>query len=113
MNPSVTISNFAQRLKTVMQELKKKHDVVLIDAPPLMLVHDAAIVSTMVDCVLFVVNSARVDEESLQKARQLLENGNANVLGIVLNHFEPAGVYGSYYSYYRELDRSEAEPARA
>jgi len=113
VNPSVTISNFGQRLKAILQNLKNRSDIVLIDAPPLMLVHDAAIVSTMVDCVLFVVNSARVDEESLQKAKQLLENANANVLGIVLNHFEPVGVYGSYYSYYRELDRSEAETARA
>jgi capsular exopolysaccharide synthesis family protein len=112
-NPSITLSNFSQRLKVILQTLKQKYDVILIDAPPIMLVHDAAIVSTLVDCVLFVVNSARIDEESLQKAKQLLENGNANVLGIVLNHFEPVGVYGSYYSYYRELERSEAEPAQA
>ncbi len=112
-NPSITISNFAQRLKVILQNLKQKYDVILIDAPPIMLVHDAAIVSTLVDCVLFVVNSARIDEESLLKAKQLLVNGNANVLGIVLNHFEPVGVYGSYYSYYRELDRTEAETAQA
>lgn len=112
-NPSITISNFAQRLQVIMQNLKQKYDVILIDAPPIMLVHDAAIVSTLVDCVLFVVNSARIDEESLLKAKQLLVNGNANVLGIVLNHFEPVGVYGSYYSYYRELDRTEAETAQA
>ncbi|HZL85592.1 MAG TPA: GNVR domain-containing protein [Candidatus Krumholzibacteria bacterium] len=112
-NPSITISNFAQRVKVILQHLKQKYDVILIDAPPIMLVHDAAIVSALVDCVLFVVNSARIDEESLLKAKQLLVNGNANVLGIVLNHFEPVGVYGSYYSYYRELDRTEAETAQA
>ena len=113
-NPSVTISNFAQRVKVILQTLKQKYDVILIDAPPIMLVHDAAIVSTLVDCVLFVVNSAKIDEESLLKAKQLLENGNAHVLGMVLNHFEPVGVYGSYYSYYRDIDRSEAEqPAQA
>ncbi len=112
-NPSLSISIYAQRHKLILQEQKQKYDVILIDAPPIMLVHDAAIVSTLVDCVLFVVNSAKADEESLRKAKQLLENGNANVLGMVLNHFEPVGVYGSYYSYYRDLDRSEVEPAQA
>jgi capsular exopolysaccharide synthesis family protein len=112
VNPNVTISNYAPRLKAVLHELKKTYDTILIDAPPLMLVHDAAVVSTLVDGVVFVVNSARVDEESLQKAKQLLDNAKANVLGIVLNHFEPVGVYGSYYSYYRET-ATTAEAASA
>jgi tyrosine-protein kinase Etk/Wzc len=108
VNPNVTISNYAPRLKAVLNELQKTYDTILVDAPPLMLVHDAAVVSTLVDGVVFVVNSARVDEESLQKAKQLLDNAKANVLGIVLNHFEPMGVYGSYYSYYKETDAAAA-----
>ena len=111
-NPSITVSNFVQRMKVLLQQMKQKYDVILVDAPPIMLVHDAAVVATMVDAVVFVVNSARIDEEALHKAKQLLENARANVLGIVLNHFEPAGVYGSYYAYYRELEKSEAEAAR-
>ncbi len=97
----------------ILSQLKRRHDVILVDAPPLMLVHDAAVVSTMVDGVIFVVNSSRVDDEALLKAKQLLENANANVLGIVLNDFETTGVYGSYYTYYRELDGAQAEPASA
>lgn len=112
-DPSATISNYAQRLKAVLSLLKQCYDVILVDAPPLMLVHDAAVVSTMVDAVVFVVNSSRVDDEALLKAKQLLQNANANVLGMVLNDFETVGVYGSYYTYYRELDGAQAEPASA
>ena len=113
MDPSVTVSNYAQRLKAILSQLKQRHDVILVDAPPLMLVHDAAVVSTMVDGVIFVVNSSRVDDEALLKAKQLLENANANVLGIVLNDFETTGVYGSYYTYYRELENTQSEAASA
>jgi len=113
MDPSVTISNYAPRLKVILSQLKQRHDVVLVDAPPLMLVHDAAVVSTMVDGVIFVVNSSRVDDEALLKAKQLLENAGANVLGIVLNDFETVGAYGSYYTYYNNVETAQPEAAAA
>jgi len=71
-----------------------------LDAPPLLLVHDAALLAGMVDGVIFVVSSQRADAELLGRAKKLLADAKANVLGVVLNHVDPERVYGygKYYS---------------
>jgi Mrp family chromosome partitioning ATPase len=54
----------------------------------------------IVDAVLLVVDANKCDKEMLLKAKKLLENSKANVVGIVLNNFEVEGSYKTYYSSY-------------
>jgi tyrosine-protein kinase Etk/Wzc len=87
-------------LRELIGRLTTTHDVVLLDAPPLLLVHDAALLAGLVDGVIFVVSSERADAELLGRAKKLLTDAKANVLGVVLNHVDPERVYGygKYYS---------------
>lgn len=87
-------------LESMLAALRSNHDVILVDAPPLLLVHDAGLLARLVDGVLFVVSAHRADDELLSRARQILERADATVLGAVLNHADPARVYGygKYYS---------------
>lgn len=90
---SNTISQKAAQLRAALEDLKQDYDVILIDSPPLLLVHDTTLLASLADGVLFIVNSNRFDAELLEKAKRNLENAGADVAGAVLNHVEPTGVY--------------------
>jgi tyrosine-protein kinase Etk/Wzc len=66
-------------------EVASRFDVVLIDAPPVLPVTDAAILSTRVDGVILVYQLGRVGRAALKRARVHLENVRATLRGVVLN----------------------------
>ncbi len=97
-NPGDFLARVLPRLAAEMQALRDGHDVLLLDTPPLLLIHDTVLLATLVDGVVFVVNAHRRDAESLQRARTLLEGSGVRVLGVVLNDVEPQGIYKRYYA---------------
>lgn len=92
-NVHEAISRWQQQLTSLLAALKSHYDVILIDSPPLGIVHDAAVLAQLADRVLFVVNGLRVDVDQLQNAKRLLDSAGARVVGSVLNHMDPYGVY--------------------
>ncbi|GJM43527.1 MAG: hypothetical protein DHS20C21_03690 [Gemmatimonadota bacterium] len=86
----------------ILAEASARYDVVLIDTPPLALVHDTAILSSLVHGVLFVVNSRHYDRELLVRSQSTLERAGASVIGAILNQVEATGVYKSNEYYYTE-----------
>lgn len=97
-NPSETISSLG--MKTLLDELKTKYQIILIDSAPIMLVPETMILSALVDGVIFVVDSKKYNEELLLKAKGLLTKTKANVLGAVLNNAELNGIYKHNYYYH-------------
>jgi tyrosine-protein kinase Etk/Wzc len=98
-NANDLISTYADHMAGLLQDLKREFKFIVIDCPPISLVHDAAVLARLADGVLFVVNSTRVDREQLLTCRDLLESSGAHVIGAVLNHVEPVGIYrtNKYY----------------
>ena len=74
----------SRRMDRVLDVLKERADIVLLDSPPVVAVSDAAILATKVDGVLLVVSAGQTKRESVQAARAMLEKVNANLLGAVL-----------------------------
>jgi capsular exopolysaccharide synthesis family protein len=97
-NPSETISSIG--MKTLLEELRTRYQVILIDSAPIMLVPETMILSAQVDGVIFVVDSKKYNEEMLLKAKGLLTKAKANVLGAVLNNAELNGIYKHNYYYH-------------
>jgi tyrosine-protein kinase Etk/Wzc len=93
------ISTHMDRMKNLLADLKREYKFIVIDCPPVSLVHDAAVLAQLADGVLFVVNSNRVDREQLLNCRDLLASSGSHVIGTVLNHVEPVGIYktNKYY----------------
>lgn len=84
----------------VIEELKKEFDIIIFDAPPLLSVTDAQILSNKCDGTLLIVNSGVAENESVLKAKASLEASKANILGVVLNNYKmPLHQY--YEQYYR------------
>jgi Mrp family chromosome partitioning ATPase len=100
-NPADALASHVEALRRVLDAVKNDFDVILIDTPPLAIVHDTAILAQFVDVVMFVVNSRRIDRELLLRSRSVLERSGANVVGTVLNQVEPIGTYKSNPYYYR------------
>lgn len=103
-NPSELLGS--DRMKEVISNLEKRYDAVIIDAPPLLPVTDAAVLAQRVGGVVMVVGSSKVRGPDLQKSFSALEMVNADVLGVVMNLLPTKGPDAYSYSYYA----SEAEP---
>ena len=99
----------SQAMRTLLQELARD-GMVIVDAPPLLPVTDAAVISRSADGALVTVSTGRTDRDELRAALSHLEQANGKVLGIILNRVSRRSA-GGYYSGYYYSDYS-AEPAR-
>lgn len=96
------------RMANLLESLIDQYDYIIIDTPPASVVTDAAVISAIVDGILFVVGHANATVESAELAKKNLEAANANIIGAVLNGFDlksaskDTGYYYSYeYGYYK------------
>lgn len=96
-NPSEILGS--GRMTLLMQELGQYFDIVIYDAPPITAVTDPQILATKVDGVVMVVRQGYTRKEEVKKAKEALDNVNANILGYVLNGKELSDSAG-YYAYY-------------
>ena len=96
-NPSELLGS--RRTSEVIDTLRAGADVVLVDTPPLLPVTDAAVLSHRVDGLLLVAAAGETTRKELARARELLGQVDAPVLGVVLNGLGGEGVYGYGYGY--------------
>lgn len=98
-NPSELLGS--NRMKAFLEQIRLDYDMVILDSPPIGLVTDSAILSTLVDGTILVVAAGQVEVEVAKRSRELLDKVNANIIGVVLNKIPISG-RGSYkYSYYQ------------
>ncbi|URZ03574.1 CpsD/CapB family tyrosine-protein kinase [Clostridium felsineum] len=107
-NPAEMLAS--KRMKEFLAESRGTFKYIILDAPPVIAVTDPQVLSTMADGVILVVSSGVADIEAAKRAKELLENVNANIIGSVLNRVKiesRRGYYGSYY--YEEDEKIAAE----
>ncbi|WP_442544877.1 polysaccharide biosynthesis tyrosine autokinase [Arthrobacter sp. KN11-1C] len=99
-NPSELLGS--DQMKLLIGQLEETFDVVVIDAPPLLPVTDAAVLSQHVGGVVVVAGAQKLKHHDLQKSLAALKMVNASILGIVLNHLPAKGpdAYSYGYGYY-------------
>lgn len=99
-NPAELLAS--DKMTELLNTLKASYDYVLVDAPPVLAVTDAVLLSPKVDGVILVsaVNKTRVDRA--KEARDQLYRANARILGVVLNGVERTRDDQYYYYYYGE-----------
>jgi Mrp family chromosome partitioning ATPase len=94
----------------MLQELRGRFKHIIVDSPPLLVVTDATILATLVEGSVLVVESGVTPKKLVLRARRVLDNANARVLGVVLNkvRLHHDGYYDSYYrGYYHETKEAE------
>jgi len=97
-NPSELLGSTA--MIETLRELESRFDMVIVDAPPLLPVTDAAVLSTITGGTVVVVGSGMVNRDQLAKALQSLDAVKGHVLGLVFNRLPTKGA--DSYSYYRD-----------
>jgi capsular exopolysaccharide synthesis family protein len=89
-----------QRFTDFLSGVRQQFAYVLVDAPPVRLVSDSAVLATQSDGVLLVFDAQNTRKGSLRQALRSLEAVGANVLGTVMNNVEASKSSDYFYSYY-------------
>jgi len=97
-NPSELIGS--SRMGDILDDLTNEYDSVILDAPPLLAVTDASLLSIYADMALLVLEAGRVQVKAAQRMKELLDSLQIKVAGLVLNDKTGKGM--EYYSYYRD-----------
>ena len=100
-NPSEFFNS--QRIVDLIADLEENFDLVIFDCPPILPVADAVLIGPKVDGVVLVYQVGRVGRTPLQRAKSLLENAQAHIVGVVLSNvsaeFSPEYAKHQYYRY--------------
>ncbi len=106
-NPSELL--LSEQLEVLLQEVGEKYDYVIIDAPPIKSVTDAAIIATKVLGAVIVVRSDFSQKPDVADSIEAIESVGGKVLGFVLNAVSETTSssyrryrygYGGKYSYH-------------
>lgn len=97
-NPSELLGS--NKMAQIINEFRNAYDFIVVDSPP-MLVSDAAILSTKVDGVIFVVIPGQTRVIAASRPMDELKQIGANILGVVVNRIpKNRGYYYGGYNYY-------------
>jgi capsular exopolysaccharide synthesis family protein len=111
-NPTELLSG--NRMRSLIDDLAGRFDIVLIDSPPVLPVADALILSRYADAVLLVVAAASTKRAELRRAAEKLAQASAPVVGAVLNKATAQDGYGYGYGSghgYRHYVTSAGSPS--
>jgi capsular exopolysaccharide synthesis family protein len=107
-NPSELLGS--EEMRALISHLEGIFDVVVIDAPPLLPVTDAAVLSQHVGGVVLVVGAQKLKQQDLVKSFDALKLVNATLLGVVLNRIPARGPDAYSYGYYGEDQAHSGAP---
>lgn len=98
-NPAELLGSTSMDL--FIKEAKALYDIVIFDAPPVLSVADAQILSEKCDGTILVISAGSTEKRFAVKTKEVLQSSKANILGTILNNFKlEKGHY--YYEYYGE-----------
>jgi capsular exopolysaccharide synthesis family protein len=103
----------------LLEQLRSRYDVVLIDSPPALLLTDAVSIASKTDAVVWVARAGAVTRPHLTRAAQMIERSAMPIIGFTLNRMDssidPYGYgygygyeYRQYGAYYGEENTNEA-----
>lgn len=102
-NPSTLLED--PRLKELLNNLAEDYRYVIIDVPPLESVADGALIASLCDGAILVVDSGNVSKNLVRHSIEQIGRSGCRLLGMVLNKAEVGGhSYKQYgqYKYYGE-----------
>lgn len=93
--------------ENLLSDLREEFDYIIVDTPPLGSFIDSAIISSLVDGTLLIVEHGKIESRVAKNVMDQLEKAHAHILGVVFTNIDIKtdnyyGNYGSYgkYGYY-------------
>lgn len=101
---------YGNRLREIISSLRGSYDKIIFDSPPIIGVSDAAVLASVVDGTVLLIQHRRNPQSMVVRAQQIIESIKTPLLGVVLNQVpsgtgEDYGYYTHNYSYYSESDK--------
>lgn len=112
-NPPVMLGS--TRMKQLLIDLSTRHDIVIIDSPPLLVVSDAVPLMGVADATIVVARVGETLRDAAKRVGEVIARvPDANALGIVANGVNSGDVAGGfrYYSYTADTRRPWWRPGR-
>ena len=100
-------------MSQLLDEVDRLYDIVLIDSPPSGVLSDAAVVSRLVDGVLFVVRAKTVSRWAVRDVVGRLQQLGAPLLGVIVNDIDLSGRNSKYKYYDYRYEEEESKPGAA
>lgn len=99
-NPSELLGQ--DKFAHMIESVKKGYDYIIIDAPPLGSVIDAAVIAKVCDASVLVIAANAVSYKFVRTVKDQLEKTGCPILGVVLNKVDMKQnkYYGKYYGNY-------------
>jgi polysaccharide biosynthesis transport protein len=103
----------SDRMRELLARLREEFDVIVIDAPPVLPVADARVLSELADVTIQMARFGHTTRTALLRAHDLLSAYSRRPVGIVLNGVaEGSDAYNHYYGY-RDSQRWGKERSHA
>ena len=96
-NPAELVQSDA--MKTTLDKLRGRYDLIIVDAPPLLPVTDGALLSAEADGAILIVRHGKTTKDQVAQAARHLAAVDATLLGTVLNMTRQRGGRGNAYGY--------------
>ncbi|MDQ2777571.1 MAG: polysaccharide biosynthesis tyrosine autokinase [Acidobacteriota bacterium] len=114
--PSALLHSAA--MADLLRRVARDFDIVLIDTPPVLHMADARILAGASDGVILVFRARTTARQTAMAARDLFLDDNIEVIGTILNDFNPlkegqGKYYSSYYQYQAGTNGAEGAAGRA
>ncbi|MBI2890470.1 MAG: polysaccharide biosynthesis tyrosine autokinase [Nitrospirae bacterium] len=96
LNPPDVLGTFVR--SGVLDELRTKFDMILVDCPPILPVSDATIIAPATDGVVLVYRWGKTSRQLVRRAVEGIEKVGSKAVGVVLNDvdFRIGGLYPAY-----------------
>ena len=95
-------------LSEIFEKIKFYHDIVIVDSAPIIPVSDPMLISSEVDAVIMVLLAGMTPRNVSLRAKNILLDASANLIGVVVNNLSEVLPYYYDYKYYG-YSESDAE----
>ena len=92
----------SEKMQALMEEIKKKYDIVIMDSPPYLAVADVAVLTEYTSAILIAARYQKTDRRHLRDAKRRFHPSESKVMGVVINRVsvrEKDYYYHQYYYY--------------
>jgi len=101
-------------MSQALKQLRTQFDTILIDTPPMLQIPDARVLGRLADEVILVLRSGKTSRDAAVAAVQKFKEDGTDVLGTILNDWDPrqsaSGYYGYYGKYYHNYSQHYHAP---
>jgi len=104
-NPSELLNS--QKMKLMLEEMKKGFDVIMLDSPPVLAVIDGVILTSIADSAVYVIEAGKTTNKGFVSGVEELKKAKRKIIGVLFNEAKVSrrGDYSGYYKGYSKYYR--------